>query len=212
MSRARRRPPTLAAAAALIALALAAAAAQPFAAHEHQAPGAPGEQAPAARFRASVTYVEVDAAVIDGAGRFVPGLRREDFTLLEDGQPRSISAFSFVDLPIRAEAGPASPPSDDTRTNEEARPGRLYVVVLDDLHTSPQHTPRARAVLRRFVEDYVGPSDLVAMLSTGAANRIVVDFTSSRETLLGAVDRFMGRRPPWLPPSGGAASQVACFT
>lgn len=184
---------------------------------------APGVSAQAPRsgqpatFRTGVTYVEVDAVVTDGSGRFVPGLDARDFVLLEDGQPRTISTFSLVDLPVGADdrrpaRGDAGWP--DTTTNEDARLGRVYAVVLDDQHTAPFLSQRTRMIMRRFIDAYVGPDDRVAVLSTAPDGRIVTDFTSSRETLLAAVERFTGRKPSWLPPGDSPASrtQVACFT
>ncbi len=37
------------------------------------------------RFRTGVELINVTATVTDANGRFVPGLRKEDFRLLEDG-------------------------------------------------------------------------------------------------------------------------------
>ena len=36
----------------------------------------------------------------DQAGKPVTGLRREDFTVLEDGQPQTLSAFAEGDFPL----------------------------------------------------------------------------------------------------------------
>jgi VWFA-related protein len=180
-----------------------------------QAQGA--AQAPGPRFRTGVTYVEVDAVVTDAEGRFVPELSVEDFELLEEGKPQRVSAFSIVDLPIRAAAGAAAADAGghaaetpDTVSNEDITPGRIFVVVLDDLHTQPSRSQRVRDILRRFVERYVTPSDLVAVLSTGPDNRIVLDFTSSHAELLAATNRFLGRRPSWMAPADGLVT--GCFT
>lgn len=170
---------------------------------------------PAPTFRSGVTGVEVDAVVTDASGRFVPGLEVSDFVLLEDGQPRPISAFSLVDLPIGvpgAAAARADAGSPDTVSNEDARPGRVFVVVLDDLHTAPFLSERTRTIVRRFVEGYMGPDDRVAVLSTSRRSRITADFTSSHEVLLAAVERFLGRRPSWTAPAGTPTSRAACFT
>jgi hypothetical protein len=47
-------------------------------------------------FKAGVNYVEVDANVVDGNGRFVEGLTKDDFVVLENGKPQSVSVFSVV--------------------------------------------------------------------------------------------------------------------
>ena len=52
------------------------------------------------RFRTSVDLVSVNATVIDGVGHFVPGLRSEDFTIVEDGEPQSITQFEAERVPV----------------------------------------------------------------------------------------------------------------
>jgi Ca-activated chloride channel homolog len=52
------------------------------------------------QFSSGVNLVEVYAAVTDQAGNPVTGLSREDFTVLEDGQPQSVSAFAEGDFPL----------------------------------------------------------------------------------------------------------------
>jgi len=53
-----------------------------------------------AQFSSGVNLVEVYAAVTDQAGNPVAGLTREDFTVLEDGQPQTLSAFAEGDFPL----------------------------------------------------------------------------------------------------------------
>ena len=53
-----------------------------------------------AQFTSGVNLVEVYAAVTDRAGNPVPGLTRDDFTVLEDGRPQALSAFAEGDFPL----------------------------------------------------------------------------------------------------------------
>jgi len=46
-------------------------------------------------FRVEVSYVEIDAVVTDAEGKFVRGLTKDDFEILEDGKPQSVTAFAF---------------------------------------------------------------------------------------------------------------------
>jgi Ca-activated chloride channel family protein len=52
------------------------------------------------QFSSGVSLVEVYAAVTDQAGNPVTGLKREDFTVLEDGQAQPLSAFAEADFPL----------------------------------------------------------------------------------------------------------------
>jgi VWFA-related protein len=58
------------------------------------AQGASGQpDQPAPKFRSSVDLVSVAAVVRDKKGRFVPGLVRDDFIVVEGGEPRKILGF-----------------------------------------------------------------------------------------------------------------------
>lgn len=59
----------------------------------------------AARFVSGVNLVEVYAAVADPEGRPVSGLRREDFTVLEDGRPQTVTAFAEANVPLSVAVG-----------------------------------------------------------------------------------------------------------
>jgi VWFA-related protein len=152
---------------------------------------------PPVTFRVDVNYVEVDAVVTDAQGRFVPGLTKDDFELLEEGTPQTINTFALVDLPAPRPDPPLfkkSPIEPDVRSNLDPFDGRIFVIVLDDLHTDFRRTARVRASARQFIERYVGANDLVALVQTGAGARSAQDFTTSRARLFAAIDTFAGRK------------------
>ena len=51
-------------------------------------------------FHGSVDLVHLDVTVSDGAGRHVPDLTRDEFVVLEDGVPQSITHFTNVEVPL----------------------------------------------------------------------------------------------------------------
>ncbi len=51
-------------------------------------------------FHNDVRLVLLDVSVHDHAGKFVPGLSRANFTVLEDGRPQAISVFDDQDAPV----------------------------------------------------------------------------------------------------------------
>ena len=66
-----------------------------------QQPGQSGESTNGGpSFRAGVELITVSATVTDVKGRFVPGLRRDDFRLYEDGHAQDITHFSNERVPI----------------------------------------------------------------------------------------------------------------
>src|SRR5262245_18907580 len=52
------------------------------------------------RFRTAVELINVTVTVTDGTGRFVSGLRREDFRIFEDGVEQPVSHFSNERVPV----------------------------------------------------------------------------------------------------------------
>ena len=158
---------------------------------------APESQQPAVTFRAEVNYVEVDARVVDAQGRFVANLSQADFQVLEDGQPQKVSIFSLVNLPVERQTRPlfaSRPVEPDVQTNVTGLTGRVYLIVLDDLHTTPLLSARTRAAARQFVERYMGANDVAAVVHTSGRADASQEFTSSQRLLLGAIDKFMGRK------------------
>lgn len=156
-----------------------------------------GSDTPPVIFRAEVNYVEVDAIVIDAQGNVVPNLTQADFEVLEDGKPQAIASFAHVDLPIqKAERAlfTSTPIEPDVRTNQSIE-GRIYLFVLDDLHTDVARTTRVKAAARRFIEQSLGANDVAAIVFTGR-NDASQDFTSNTRLLLSAIDRFSGRKLP----------------
>jgi VWFA-related protein len=165
-----------------------------------QSQQAPSSQAPSPStptFKAQVEYVEVDALVSDQQGQFVRTLTKDDFQVFEDGKRQTISTFSLVDIPVERYDRPLFSPHPidrDVQTNERPFDGRVYVMILDDLHVAPQRTPRVRAAARQFIERHLGANDLMAVIFTGGRAQDAQEFTSNKRLLLNAVDKFTGQK------------------
>ena len=50
-------------------------------------------------FRVQVDAIEIDASVTDARGNVVTDLTREDFEILENGKPQTITSFELVNIP-----------------------------------------------------------------------------------------------------------------
>jgi VWFA-related protein len=151
----------------------------------------PGRQ-PTPQFRAGVELVQVDVSVLDRNRQPVRGLTVEDFSILEDGTPHPVAAFSEI---VVADADPPPTPwmrevAPDVRRNDESRDKRLTVIVMDDM-TMPfdiAMIKSAKAIGRRVVDE-MGAADLAAVVFT-RSNREAQDFTGERSRLIAAVDTF----------------------
>src|SRR5687767_8311132 len=147
-------------------------------------------QAPASQpvFRSGTDLVQVDVSVLDGRRRPVRGLSAADFTVLEDGQPREIQAFSEVDLPSGQAPGEAAwtrqVPSDVSSNAVGQQQGRLVIVVMDRSIPVGEPTLTARRIAMQIVNE-LGPDDLAAVVST--ANGATQNLTANRPRLLRAI-------------------------
>ncbi len=184
---------------AILVAALGAAAAAQQPAPQPAAPQTPPSQTaidqPPVTFRVEVNYVEVDAFITDANGKVVTDLTAADFDVLEDGKPQKVSSFSLVNIPIERAERPlfaGKPIEPDVQTNEHLE-GRIYLIVLDDIHTDFTRTPRVKAAARRFIEQNFGTNDLAAVVYTGRADASQ-DFTNNPRLLIQAIDKFTGRK------------------
>jgi VWFA-related protein len=159
------------------------------------------------QFRASVNLVHLDVSVLDRDRRPVRGLTADDFVVLEDGKPQTVSTFSAVEYP---DAEPPTTPwmrelAPDTRRNDTLDDRRLFVIVLDDgmAQADVRAVRLAKETARQFI-DQLGPSDLAAVVFT-RSNQHAQDYTSDKSRLLKAVERYsmgfrnMGAVDPELP-------------
>lgn len=63
-------------------------------------PARPGGDEQGFRFKSGVELINVTATVSDAGGRFVSGLRQEDFLVYEDDQPVIVTHFSAERVPV----------------------------------------------------------------------------------------------------------------
>ena len=167
-------------------------------------------QTPAPNLRVAVTTVQVDAVVTDRDGNLVTDLRAEDFEILQDGRPQTISTFGFVSAagddgptgsatrPTAAPPVAPSAPGVPARAPESVRPpsGRTLVLVIDDLSLSVASMRRTKDALRKVLDTQITPADRVAMVRTSGGSGLLQQFTSDRAVLHQLVDalRFNSRQ------------------
>ena len=144
-------------------------------------------------FRVQVDAVEIDASVTDAQGNVVTNLTRDDFEILEDGKPQTITSFALVDLPRARAERPlfsARPIEPDVQSNNQGE-GRLYVIALDQVLGA--QILRTRRFVRRFLEQYFSPNDLGAVVFLGRADHSKAQgLTNNPRLLLQSVEAFSG--------------------
>src|SRR5215470_18444651 len=137
------------------------------------------------KFKVESQLVLVNVVARDKQGKPVTDLKREDFTVLEDGKPQNIASFDFENLdstPLTAGAsGPAQATVDGqpaaptkpllTRKDaEDALSNRRVIVLFFDLGSmGPDETQRAVDAARKYVQSKMTAADMIAIVSLGAS-------------------------------------------
>ena len=97
-------------------------------------------------FKSTTALVEVDAIFLDRNGNFVPGLKAENVTILENGKPQKIQQFFMVtkDLGLRA-GSVASEFADQAQFGSH----RVFVLLFDEAHLANESLMRVKAGAER---------------------------------------------------------------
>jgi VWFA-related protein len=147
--------------------------------------GAVAAQAPQEprTFTSRITLVPVDVRVVDSRGQPVTDLRREDFTVLENGVPQQISHFEIQKLTAREASAPAPAFVGEA---PQARPqiARIFLFVFGrGRHSGPSHDLDAAI---DFVRQRLVPQDYAAVLAYNRAT----EFTTDHERIAQVLTRF----------------------
>src|ERR1044071_3073406 len=130
-----------------------------------QKPEAPSDTQDVIKFDTSL--VQTDVMVFDKNGRFVDGLKPEQFQLKIDKTPREISFFERVTsggFSSKREETKSSEPTTGNTSKTDAQK-RAVIFFVDDLHLAPDSLVRTRRALLEFINRGIGGKDLVAITS-----------------------------------------------
>lgn len=125
-------------------------------------------------FKSTTALVEVDAIFLDRNGKFVPGLKAENVTILENGKPQKIQQFFMVtkDLGLR-------PGSVASEFADQAQFGshRVFVLVFDEAHLATESLMRVKAGAERFVREMFSEGDAGGIFLAGGMykGRLTID-------------------------------------
>ena len=161
-------------------------------------PAQPDTEAPP--FRQGIDLITVDVVVTDRDGQPVRTLTVDDFQVYEDGVVQPIVTFSYIDTGVHAheaDALSATPAADEASNVPRGTDGRVYLLLLDDLHTHALRSDTAQAIARQFIAHHLAANDLAAVAVTSGRTTASYPFTRDRQPLLDAVGQFVGEyRPP----------------
>jgi VWFA-related protein len=157
-----------------------------------QAPEAP------AVFTTGTNSVLVDTAVT-GDRRLIEGLQREDFVLLENGQPRTIAGIEHDELPLDIVLvcqvplrGPNGVSVKLRNDGTDVPPPSASDLEFHQGGFALRNENTPQRLMNAAANAVLGarPGDRFAMVSYGRDPRIELRFTDNRKAIAGAIKRF----------------------
>lgn len=151
--------------------------------------GAAASQQPV--FRSGVDLVTVDVTVVDGTGKPVEGLAADRFDVRVDGLRRRVVWAEYVPH----QPTPPAPATSATHfsSNEAARPGRLILVAVDQMHIRRVEGLAALRAVGAFL-DALDPSDRAAAAPLSHSGSI--QFTDDHAAVKRYVETLAGTESP----------------
>jgi len=160
-------------------------------------------------FHAESDLVLVNVTVRDKSGKFVPGLKPEDFTIFEDNKPQKIVSFDVENVDAvpaldvaQAQAKPlpesasgesslaASKADAAAQSASQFKDRRLIVLFFDLSAMEPDEIDRAVTSAEHYVDAQMAPADLVSIVSLGSSLLVNQDFTTDHALLKKRLDAF----------------------
>jgi VWFA-related protein len=177
-----------------------------------QAPSPPAAQSSPRTpsvLRATTRLVQVSVVVQDKKGNPVPGLKKTDFSLQDEGVPQEIAFFSG-EFEANRPAKPVSVPANIFSNRFEQAghaPGAVTAILLDMLNTSFEDQSYARNQAIKFLQ-LLRPQDHVAIYVLTSRLSVLQDFTSDSSALLRALEQYKGYSSQRLDAANPAAIEL----
>lgn len=133
-------------------------------------------------FHAGTRLVQVDVVVRSKSGP-TAGLKKEDFTLLDEGNPQLISVFAVATQHSGKQATPLPAGTVSNRLSRLGEaPASATVLLIDRLNTPIETQPYANQKVIRFVQAN-GGRERVGIYTLGSALHVVQDLTDDPDRL-----------------------------
>ncbi len=137
--------------------------------------------------RVDTKLVQIDAVVLDKNGKLVPGLKADDFQVLQDGKPQKVDFFSYIESGserYNGQNGEAkSTPSTRASFGVE-KLKRTIAFVVDDTCMGFGSVNTVQRALLDFVTKQMQEGDLVGIFRTRSGNGMLQQFSGDKNLLL----------------------------
>jgi VWFA-related protein len=145
--------------------------------------------------RVTTELVQTDVMVFDKDGKFVSGLKPEQFELVIAGQPQPIAFFDSVvtgrneraALRAARDNKPSQPLTEPEPASDQ---GRTILFFVNDVHLAPASLALANKTLTQFIDTMLSPNDQVAITSASGQIGFLQQLTNNPTVLRAALDRL----------------------
>jgi VWFA-related protein len=157
-------------------------------------------QAPAAgntTFTSRSELVTIPVIVTNKSGAHIPGLKKEDFAVQEDGRLQTIAVFEEIQKPPKPPQRPPTPPNVFSNVLPgNTVPRQLIILVLDLINTPFAEQAKARHALLQFLQESLDQGQLTSLLVvTPRQVKVVRDFTADPTQLVAALKKVNAIQP-----------------
>ena len=171
----------------------------PLALHSQAASSGSGKTVPT--IESKVRLVLVDVVVTNGKGDAVTGLHKEDFQVLEDGKPQTISTFEeHHGAPPTQIKLPTLPPHVYTNYPLTQTADSVNVLLLDALNTPTRDQTYVHAQMIRYLKT-IPPGTRIAIFTLASRLRMLQGVTTDSSELLAVLNKATAgpQQSPLLP-------------
>ena len=156
-------------------------------------------------FRVQSELVLVNVTVRDKNGKFVTGLRPEDFSVLEDNKAQKVVSFDVENVDavanqdvaqtqslvgVEPQPGSGASPPPAATASDQYKDRRLIILFFDLSAMEPDEIEHAVTAAEHYVDTQMAPADLVSIVSLGSSLLVNQDFTSDRDLLKKQIQAF----------------------
>src|SRR5450432_1912501 len=141
-------------------------------------------------FHAETRLVVVDVVVTDKHGQPVTDLKKDDFTLIEDGKPQQLKFFEAHIPEAQPKALPKIdlPPNQYTNFPLQKPASSVNVVLFDTLNTPVSDQMYARWQMIQFLKA-LPKNRPVALFTLGSSLKMIAGFTTNSDDLVAAAQK-----------------------
>jgi VWFA-related protein len=165
-------------------------------AQQPQKPSQPGY-----RVRVTTEIVLVNVIARDKKGNLIRDLKRDDFTVFEDGQKQQIASFDFENVDELTAGGAGTTVTGSAaeggllgsaaqQKSLDARDRRLMLLFFDFSAMEPDEIDRTVDAGKKYLQTNMHPADMVALMSLATNLKLDLDFSDDKGKILSVLSGY----------------------